>query len=921
MSSGKTTVLIENDSGACLATSTTGDQLTPELLFESNPQPMWIYDLESLRFLAVNNAALDIYGYSREEFLSMTIRDIRPPEDVPRLEQAVARIGSGLDQAGSWRHLKKDGSLMHVEVTTHTLDFRGCAAELVIAHDITHRKQIEAQLRVSEARFRSLFEHAASGMAVVTLEGDFINVNPSFCSLLGYSKEEMIGLKTADVIHPEDLTLDRDMLDKLRRRDIPHAWLEKRLIHKTGDVIWVRSSSALVWGANATPLYLVIHIEDITDQKSAIEALRESQDRYRTVSELTTDLAYSFRVDEDGRMQSEWATGALNRITGYTSEEIVERGGWASLFLPEDLPVLQRKTEALLKGHSDVAEYRIVTKDGDIRWMRDHARAAWDPLEMRTTHIFGAVQDITERKQADIKIKESQKTLLNILDSIDATIYVADIETHEILFMNQYMKNVFGGNFEGRVCYRVFREQDRPCGHCNNHKLLDKDGKPTGVVVWEDQNPVSKRWYLNYDRAIVWMDGRHVRLQIATDITKIKQLEEERLKTEAQLRQSQKLEAVGTLAGGIAHDFNNILSAIIGFTELTLMELEEDSPLRQNLDHVYQAGTRARDMVKQILAFSRQSDSERKPISVIPIVKEALKMLRASLPATIDIRTALDQTVGIIEADATQLHQVLMNLCTNSSHAMREEGGVLEVRVASERFAQKKDCPHADLRPGGYVRLSVRDTGHGIAPENLVRIFDPYFSTKEISEGTGLGLAVVQGIVKAHQGAITVSSEPGEGTTFDIYLPQITAKADMKPKKTSTFATGNEEILLVDDEQALVEIGKQLLSRLGYRAQTRTSSVEAFELFQNDPGRFDLVISDMTMPNMTGDKLAREILAIRPDMPIILCTGYSDRLTESQAREMGVKAFIMKPLVISDLSATIREVLDQDQKVSPPKEA
>ena len=887
------------------------EQLTQEVLFESNPQPMWIFDRENLQVLAVNNAAVEIYGYERDEFLSMTIRDFRPQEDVARMEQNVGKVTEGLFQAGSWRHTKKDGSIIDVEIISHTLSYRGRKAKLVIAHDITHRKQIENQLRESEARFRGLFEHIASGLAVVSLEGRIIEVNPSFCELLGYSKADLATMTCADVTHPDDLRLHRDLVNKLVSKEIPHAWLEMRLMHESGDPIWVRCSTVLIWGPLDAPLYQVTHVEDITEQKLAIEALRKSQDRYRTVSELTTDLAYSFRVEPDEELISEWATGALNRITGFSNEEIKKRGGWKSLILKEDLPVARRQTEALLKGHSGVAEYRIVTKDGDIRWLRDHARAAWDPIEMRTTHIFGALQDITDRKQADIKIKESQKTLLNILDSIDATIYVADMDSHEILFMNQHMKNVFGGNLEGQICHKAFRREDKPCEHCNNDKLLDENEKPTGVVIWEGQNPVSGRWYLNYDRAIIWLDGRFVRLQIATDITKIKQLEEERIRTEAQLRQSQKMEAVGTLAGGIAHDFNNILSAIIGFTELSLLELEEDHPIRQNLDQVHLAGTRARDMVKQILAFSRQSDSERKPINIIPVIKEALKMLRGSLPTTIDIRKDFDEDPGIIEADPTQLHQVMMNLCTNSSHAMREEGGILEVRVEKVDFASETDLPDSELRPGPHIKLSIRDTGHGISQENLERIFDPYFSTKQKSEGTGLGLAVVQGIVKSHRGTITVTSDVGSGTTFNIYLPRVKAPTPEKSKISSTVATGNERILLVDDEQALVEMGKQLLTRLGYQAQTRTSSVEALELFQHNPGRFDLVISDMTMPNMTGDKLAREILKVRPDMPIILCTGYSERFTESQARDLGIKAFIMKPLVIGDLAATIRKVLDQ----------
>jgi len=760
--------------------------LNHRMLFEANPQPMWIYDLETLKILAVNDAAVDSYGYSREEFLSMTIMDIRPAEDVPRLLENVGKVKDRLNRAGSWRHLKKDGSLIDVEITSRHLKYKGRSAQLVMAYNISARKEIE-------------------------------------------------------------------------------------------------------------------------------HALRRSEDRYRAVSELTSDFAYAFQVEPGGRLHPEWVTGALTRITGFSSEELKQRGGWSSLIFPEDLSITYGQLEALLKGNASVAEYRIVTKGGEVRWMCDHARAAWDPVDMRTTHIFGAVQDVTEQKQADITIKKSQKTLLNILDGIAATIYVADMETYEILFMNQFMKDNFGGNFEGQICYRAFRNADQPCDCCTNSRLLDQTGNPGGVVVWEGRNPITGRWYLNHDRGIVWMDGRRVRLQVATDITKIKELEAERLKTEAQLRQSQKMEAVGTLAGGIAHDFNNILSAIIGFTELSMLEIEEGSQLRENLEQVFRAGKRARDMVKQILAFSRQSEHERKPIAVNPIVKEALKMLRASLPTTIEIRQDIAENSPIIEADATQLHQVLMNLCTNAAHAMRAEGGILEVRVGRVDVASAATSPHAELGPGVYLELIVRDTGHGIAKEHLSRIFDPYFSTKDKSEGTGLGLAVVEGIVKAHGGAITVESTVGAGTTFAIYLPRIHKSANEKSAPlTSSLATGHERILLVDDEMALVEIGKQLLTRLGYQTETRTSSVEALALFRDNPQRFDLVISDMTMPNLTGDKLAREMMALRPDIPIILCTGYSERMTEARAMAMGIKAFIMKPLVVGDLAAVIRKVLQKE---------
>ena len=286
-------------------------------------------------------------------------------------------------------------------------------------------------------------------------------------------------------------------------------------------------------------------------------------------------------------------------------------------------------------------------------------------------------------------------------------------------------------------------------------------------------------------------------------------------------------------------------------------------------------------------------------------------MLRASLPATIEIRRNMETADGIVNANATQIHQVLMNLCTNASHAMREKGGVLGVTLNRVQINNPEQLPHPDLMTGTYLKLSVSDSGQGMTPEQMKRIFDPYFTTKDAGEGTGLGLAVVQGIVRAHGGAVKVKSSPEKGSVFDVYLPEMQKQIDDPAEIVHSYHTGHETILFVDDEPALVTMSKKMLELLGYKAVTRTSSIEAYELFRHDPSRFDLVITDMTMPNMTGEKLAGKILSIRPDIPIILCTGYSEQITAKRARDLGIQAFAMKPLVMKDMAATIRKVLDQ----------
>ncbi|MGD9098063.1 MAG: ATP-binding protein [Desulfobacterales bacterium] len=397
----------------------------------------------------------------------------------------------------------------------------------------------------------------------------------------------------------------------------------------------------------------------------------------------------------------------------------------------------------------------------------------------------------------------------------------------------------------------------------------------------------------------------------AFDLTGRVQAEAEKKKLERQLRQAQKMEAVGTLAGGIAHDFNNILSAVIGFTEMALEDATPESFLRRNMEQVLQAGMRAKHLVQQILAFSRQSDQELRPVQLKRTIVEACELLRASLPSTIAIRTRFRTNVFTM-SDPTQMHQVLMNLCTNAAHAMRTHGGTLSIVLDAIDDPAPWRAEHPELTAPAYVRLTVSDSGHGISEQIIERIFDPFFTTKEHTEGTGMGLAVVHGIVKSHKGLITVESRNGEGTTFTVLLPQIVTPETGRPQANGVLQTGNESILFVDDEAMLVDLSSQLLKRLGYSVTACTSSLEALSRFRDAPADFDLVITDMTMPQLTGKELAGEMLAIRPGLPIILCTGFSEIITEDDARHAGIRAFIMKPIIMKELAATIRRILDAE---------
>ncbi len=387
------------------------------------------------------------------------------------------------------------------------------------------------------------------------------------------------------------------------------------------------------------------------------------------------------------------------------------------------------------------------------------------------------------------------------------------------------------------------------------------------------------------------------------------QEQKKRTRLEQELIQAQKMEAIGTLAGGIAHDFNNILSAILGYAELAQEDCPPGSQIVNDLDEVIQAANRARDLVKQILAFSRQSETEKIPLQPSVIVKEIIKLLRSSLPTTIDIQQDIDEDTGLILADPTQIHQVVMNLCTNAYHAMEETGGTLSLSLKKKVLFQADllDVPH--ILPGNFIQLSIMDSGKGIAPEIRERIFDPYFTTKETGKGTGMGLAIVHGIVKSYGGFITCHSRIGEGTVFDITLPSMEEHTIPEAKPLEVIPAGTERILLIDDESILVKMGQTMLERLGYTVTVRTNSLEALSTFKNQPEAFDLVITDQTMPGMTGVDLAQRMLKIRPDLPIILCTGHSNLISEEKARSVGIKGFALKPLTRKDIAEIIRKVL------------
>ncbi len=634
--------------------------------------------------------------------------------------------------------------------------------------------------------------------------------------------------------------------------------------------------------------------------------LEESEKKYRQLFETAMVGIYRTRID-DGKFLA--ANQTLAELMGYNSvdqflEEYVTSKHYTDPKRREELLYQIRS-----QGRVDGFEIEMTRTDGSLVTIEISA-AAYPELG----YLEGVVVDITKRKQAENALRESErKYSVLVQESPDAIISLD--KKGNLLSFNSAAERKSGYSAEevmGKHFARIGVLAKRS---------IPKALKEFALVITGIERPPFELTIMRKDKSDLFMEanarlikhkGEKAWVQVTLrDITDRKLVEAEKKRLETQLQQSQKMESIGTLAGGIAHDFNNILYSIIGYTELALDDTEKGTQLHDNLQELLVAAHRAGDLVKQILTFSRQAHRKLKPLKIQLVVREALKLIRSSLPSTIEINQNITHTCGLVMADATQIHQVAMNLLTNAFHAMEDEGGKLEVTL-KEITLEMEDLKDPAMLPGSYVCLTVADTGAGIDKSIIDRIFEPYFSTKKKDKGTGLGLAMVHGIVKSYGGDIRIYSEPGKGSAFHIYLPVIQIQAEKKELQALLPVEGGKErILLVDDEEQIVRMSQQMLERLGYHVTARTSSIETLEAFRAAPDKFDLVITDTTMPNMTGIELARKLMEIRSDIPIIICTGFSEKISSDKARAMGIRGYVMKPVVKSELAKRIREVLDQ----------
>ncbi len=644
-----------------------------------------------------------------------------------------------------------------------------------------------------------------------------------------------------------------------------------------------------------------------------MEGLRESEEKYRLIFENA--LEGLFQVTLDGAFIN--ANPAMARILGYDSPgQLIQ----SVTDIRNQLYVNPYDRDRLLSAINKTGsffgfEVRFYRRDRTIIWVSASSRIVKNNSG-EPVFLEGFITDITDRKHAEEALAESRNYLDEIINSVADPLFVKD-SSHRWVLVNDAMCDFLGhirGELLGRTDHDFLPKEEADVFWSKDELVLSTGQENINEEPLTDNKGIvhtvmtKKTLYTdkNEDKYIVG---------IARDITDLKQAEKEKIRLEARLTQAQKMEAIGTLAGGIAHDFNNILAVIIGYSELAMLGIRENDEVRDQLKEVLNAGNRARELVKQILAFSRMTEAEYLPIELKIIVKESLKMLRSVIPSNIEIIQNLSAS-GLVMSDPVQINQIMINLCTNAVHAIDKTGGIIKIglheAVVDESTAQ--DIP--GLSPGKYFQLTIQDTGKGIPPEIMAKIFEPYFTTKGPGQGTGLGLSVIHGIVKSHNGAITVSSTLNKGTTFTVYFPAIkSGSRENGPEEEELLHSGNERILFIDDEKILTNLAAESLGNQGYSVITMTSSIDALKLFRQDPQRFDIVITDMTMPGMTGDRLAQELIKIRHDIPVILCTGYNEHISEEKAKEIGVKEFILKPINIKKLTGSIRKVLDKTTDV------
>jgi PAS domain S-box-containing protein len=689
---------------------------------------------------------------------------------------------------------------------------------------------------------------------------------------------------------------------KVDKHSVYYQILDKWFGLKEKEVLpdWLQNSIYIVIGLF---LFIIVWIFILKYQVGyRTRELKESETRLNV---FLKNSPVGFGI-LDSSFKYVYINKVLQEINGPSIEEHI--GHSIEEVLPKTAPAVIPLLKKILSSSNPIRNIEISGEVPSRPGKMTHYLGSYFPISLndeKAKFIGGVIVDITERKQVEEDLRKSEIKYRSMMESLTDQLYICSPEL-TVEYMNPAMIKLMGRDATGETCYKALHGLNHRCDWCVFDKVANGESIETTII-----SPLDGRHYRVTKMPIQNKNGTVSKMSIFRDITQYIEAVAEKDEAQDKLRHAQKMESIGTLTGGIAHDFNNIMAIILGNTELALDDVPQWNSAHSSLEEIKTASLRAKNIVKQLLSFSRKTDQKLQPIQIASVIKDALKFLRSMIPTTINIHRDIQTTDETIFADPTQINQIIMNLCINASHAMEQTGGDLNVTVAKVILDDNSARDYPGLKSGDHVKIIISDTGTGIDSEIINQIFDPYFTTKEVDKGSGMGLAVVHGIVKNHKGAIAIDSSLGKGSKFIILFPLTTEKPMVEARTTHDIPGGNETILFVDDEISIVKMVKRMFERLGYKIETATTPQDALEQFSLNPDNFDLVITDMTMPQMTGVKLSEKLMDIRKNIPIIVCTGHSTLVDEEKAKEQGLAAYVTKPIDMQKTAQTIRKVLDK----------